>query len=170
MEEMAKKWEPKIPNYTKQKSVDVEKKGEEYRKRLLEGSEEYQAGMAAMKFMKEIKAKNAGEKYTAEMNVQKQMREGLEQKSFKDLYVAFSSDIAIIRKMVAEYNNLKEARLMEIKGEEILAESEKIKSEILHQIEAADMPEEKSDFDNLRIELEKITRNVRGISDLKVAN
>mgnify|MGYP000877816449 CR=1 FL=1 len=55
MGEAAKKWEPKRPDYVNQKPVDIGKKGEEYRKKLIEGGEEYQVGKSALEFMGELK-------------------------------------------------------------------------------------------------------------------
>lgn len=92
------------------------------------------------------------------------------EKSFPSLFKAFSSDILIIRKMVVQYNELKDEHLREIKGEEILAESEKIALEISHQVNAASDAHEKADLDNLRIELGQVTRNITGFPESKVVN
>ncbi|MDD5463704.1 MAG: hypothetical protein PHP62_01040 [Candidatus Moranbacteria bacterium] len=94
----------------------------------------------------------------------------LEQKSFKSLYTKFSSDILFVRKMVAEYNELKNERFREIKGNDIFIESEKIESEISKQINVTDDLQEKSDFDNLNLRLKEIIKNIPKISNSKVVN
>lgn len=94
----------------------------------------------------------------------------LEKKSFPALFKAFTSEILDVRKKVAQYNELKDARLMELTGEEILSQSDLLRSEILSQIEATGDPQEKADYDNLRLELDQITRNVSGLPDLNEVN
>lgn len=110
------------------------------------------------------------EKYSAEQNVQAQMREGLEQKAFKALFNGFSDDIEFIRKDVVEYNNTTDQRLRELKGQDILNKGASIKFEIESQIDVTKDIQEKSDFDGLRIELENVIRNVKGLSEQMVAN
>lgn len=103
------------------------------------------------------------EKYRREQNIQADIREGLKtQESFKALFQGFSADVLSMRKMVVEYNNLSEARLREIKGDEILSEFENIQNKIEEQIAVTNDPNEKADFDNIRIELKNIVKDVSG--------
>ncbi len=154
------KWEPKIIDYRNQKPVNINKISEEYREKLIKGGEKYQEGIAAAAVMKEIS--NTSEEAVGE--------EGLKKDSFKDLYNGFCSDIVTIRKMVAEYGNITDLRLQEIKGTEILKESEKIMAEIENQISISKDPYEKSDFDNLLLELKGVVKNVSGMPESKQVN
>lgn len=119
-----------------------------------------------------------GDKHSAEMNVQEQIRAGFgkESKSFKDLYKGFSEDIANLRIRKAKYDSLKmknnpeNVSLLQWTGKDILEKSDDIESQIALQIEVISDPYEKSDLDSLRLELEKITRNVAGLSEKKAVN
>lgn len=132
--------------------IDLKKAAKERRQEnLLEGSGEYETGKAAQEFMQKLDGKEAKE-------------------SFKDLHQAISGDIEAIRRMVAEYNNIENRDLRELKGQEILSYSEKITSEIESQIKESVDPFEKGEFDNLRIELENIVKNIEQTPERKVVN
>ena len=84
--------------------------------------------------------------------------------SFPALHKAFSNDISMVRKMVVQYSDSDGNSREEI-GNNILSKSEKILSEISNQIEASNDPHEKADFDNLRIELNNVIKNVSASSE-----
>lgn len=122
------------------------------RKKLIDGSEEYQTGKAALEFMEGIKGKKE------------------EKMSYKALYKLFSDDVEIIRGLLAKYHKAADKMNKDLRGEEILDQSEKIKSEIEFQIAATNDPYEKGEFANLIVDLDKITKGVEGLPDLKEVN
>lgn len=75
MSEAAKKWEPKIPDYKNQKPVNVGEVSEEYRKKLIEGSEGYQAGKAAKEVIDGISKASEEEIKAMEESMKKKLDE-----------------------------------------------------------------------------------------------
>lgn len=111
-------------------------------------------------------------KRTAEINVQEQMRAGLNNKeSYASLFKGFSLDISNIRKKVAKYVDMTDIAMKNAAADDIIYSAQIIKSEILKQIEISKDPNEKADFANLEFELNSITKNViDSSSDKAVVN
>lgn len=80
--------------------------------------------------------------------------------SYADLYKGFSLDILNIRAKVSKYNDANDVAMKNAIAEDIIYLSEVVKNEILKQIEISKDPNEKADFDNFRLELESVTKNI----------
>ncbi len=108
----------------------------------------------------------------------------LEQESFKALYSRFSEDILTVRKMVADYQELKSKaselktpRFRELKEEELWGEGEKINSKsesiraaISIAVKATKIAEEQSDLINLKDTLDRVVKNIPKLPEPKIAN
>ena len=88
------------------------------------------------------------------------LEEDMQEKSINDLVRGFEMDADDIRRCINEYHSYQDMRLRELKGQEILKQSDDIVSEIEEQIKLRKDPFEKADLDKVRIELNKIVKNI----------
>jgi ElaB/YqjD/DUF883 family membrane-anchored ribosome-binding protein len=150
MGEAEKKWEPKIPDYSKQEKVDIEKVSDEYRKKLLEGSEEYQAGKEAQELIDGIAHSSKGEILAMKESMEEKLDDfkmtmGVMTASYENMMKEISvekPDKEIIAKLANETENL---------GEQLLASVNKYLSE-LPELKDSELAAVRKEISNLYLD------------------
>lgn len=150
MGETAKKWEPKIPDYSNQEKVDIEKVSDEYRKKLLEGSEEYQAGKEAQELIDGIARSSKGEILAMKESMEEKLDDfkmtmGVMTASYENMMKEISvekPDKEIIAKLANETENL---------GEQLLASVNKYLSE-LPELKDSELAAVRKEISNLYLD------------------